>query len=70
MKQIIKNQFNYQLITVGSARTDQDYERRVKKRRHDQFYTGSSFLATSNLLCPSSKESSTKSISCSLTINL
>jgi len=44
MQQIIKNQFNYQLIAVGSARTDQDYERRVKKRRHSQFYTGSPFL--------------------------
>jgi len=55
---------------MGSARTDQDYEWRVKKERHKQFIlVHPSSRATSSLLCTSTKESSTKSINCSLTIN-
>ena len=41
-----------------------------KKKRHNQFYTGSPFpRATSSLLCTTCKESSTNSINCSHTIN-
>jgi len=40
-----------------------------KKKRHNQFYTGSTQRATSSLLCTTCKESSTNSINCSHTIN-
>ena len=43
-QQINQNQINFQLIVVGSTRTYQDCERRVKKKRHNQFYIGSPFL--------------------------
>jgi len=29
---------------MSNTRTNQDYERRVKKKRHNQFYIGSPFL--------------------------
>ena len=35
-----------------------------KKKRHNQFYTGSPQRATSSLLCTTCKESSTNSINC------
>jgi len=40
-----------------------------KKKRHNQFYTGSPHRATSSLLYITCKESSTNSINCSHTIN-
>jgi len=40
-----------------------------KKKRHNQFYTGSSQRATSSLLCTTCKESFTNSINYSHTIN-
>jgi len=40
-----------------------------KKKRHNQFYTGSPHRATSSLLCTTCRESSTNSINCSHTIN-
>jgi len=40
-----------------------------KKKRHNQFYTGSPHRATSSLLCTTYRESSTNSINCSHTIN-
>jgi len=40
-----------------------------KKKRHNQFYTGSPHRAMSSLLCTTCKESSTNSINCSHTIN-
>jgi len=70
MLQIIKNQFNYQQIPMGNARTDQNWKRKVKKNiTQSIILVHPSSRATSSLLCPSSKESSTKSINCSITIN-
>ena len=40
-----------------------------KKKRHNQFYTGSPHRATSSLLYTTCRESSTNSINCSHTIN-
>jgi len=40
-----------------------------KKKRYNQFYTGSPHRATSSLLCTTCRESSTNSINCSHTIN-
>jgi len=40
-----------------------------KKKRHNQFYTGSPHRATSSLLCTTYRESSTNSINCSHIIN-
>jgi len=40
-----------------------------KKKRYNQFYTGSPQRATSSLLCTTCKESSTNLINCSHTIN-
>ena len=40
-----------------------------KKKRHNQFYTGSPHRATSSLLCTTCRESSTNSINCFHTIN-
>jgi len=50
-------------------RTDQEIKIRVKKKRHKQFILVHSFSrTTSSLPCPSNKESSTKSINCTIPI--
>ena len=60
----------FQFNSICSARTNQDYEREgFKKKRHNQFYTGSPQRAMSSLLYTTCKESSTNSINCLHTIN-
>jgi len=70
MLQIIKNQFNYQLVSVCSARTYKNWKRKVKNNKTQSIIlVHPSSRATSSLLCPSSKENLLISINCSNTIN-
>jgi len=60
---------SFNLIQCAVQEQIKMIRKRFKKKRHNQFYTGSPHRAMSSLLCTTCRESSTNSINCLHTIN-